>query len=199
LVVRGSGSVNYATNGVSFKTGGQQNGNTAFYSFKGSQVQNVLNVSQGQISFNLTSSYNFAARQQLPQYSYRDVFDGFDNSQELFIFQVQAEYGRLIFYYNTGGTSAQWYWVPVGTEDTLFGQGKMVQVKIAWNAGTLNLYLNGTLVSTNSYKVATPNWTSSSSFTFGANDVHVYSGGYYSCDDVIAGFQLQNVAPSGTN
>jgi hypothetical protein len=199
LVVRGSGSVNYATNGVSFKTGGQQNGDTAFYSFKGSQVQNVLNVSQGQISFNLTSSYNFAARQQLPQYSYRDVFDGFDNSQELFIFQVQAEYGRLIFYYNTGGTSAQWYWVPVGTEDTLFGQGTTVQVKMVWNAGTLNLYLNGTLVNTNSYQVATPNWTSSSSFTFGANDVHVYSGGYFSCDDVIAGFQLQNVAPSGTN
>src|ERR1039458_9177302 len=76
---RGTGSVNFGSSGVSFETGGQQNDNTAFYTFTGAQLQNIFNVSQGQINFNLTSSYNLAARLLLPQYSYRDVFDGFDN------------------------------------------------------------------------------------------------------------------------
>jgi hypothetical protein len=196
LTVRGTGSVNFGSAGVSFKMGGQQSANTAVYTFTGAQLQNIFNVSQGQINFNLTSSYNLAARLLLPQYSYRDVFDGFDNSQELFLFQVQAEQGRLIFCYNTGGTSTQSYWVPAGTENTLFGQGVTLQVKLAWSGSSLNLYLNGTLVNTTSYTQATPNWTSTSSFTLGANDPHYYGGGYFSCDDVIGGFQAQNLASS---
>ena len=188
--------MNFGSGGVSLETSGFQNANTAFYTFTGAQLQNIFNVSQGQINFNLTSSYNLAARLLLPQYSYRDVFDGFDNSQELFLFQVQAEQGRLIFCYNTGGTSTQSYWVPAGTENTLFGQGVTLQVKLAWSGSSLNLYLNGTLVNTTSYTQATPNWTSTSSFTLGANDPHYYGGGYFSCDDVIGGFQAQNLASS---
>ena len=199
LTVRGTGSVNFGSSGVSFETGGQQNDNTAFYTFTGAQLQNIFNVSQGQINFNLTSSYNLAARLLLPQYSYRDVFDGFDNGQELFLFQVQAEQGRLIFCYNTGGTSTQSYWVPAGTEDALFGQGVTLPVKLAWSGSSLNLYLNGTLVSTTSYGPATPNWTSASSFTLGANDPHVYGGGYFSCDDAIGGFQALNLASGLSN
>ena len=153
-------------------------------------------MNQGQIAFNLTSSYSFAARSALPQYNYRDVFDGFDNSQELFLFQVQAEEGMLEFCYNTGGTNRQWYWVPVGTENTLFGQGVTMHVQLTWSASTVNLYLNGTLVSSTPYTVATPNWTSTSSFTFGANDPHYYGGGYYSSDDAIGAFQAQNTAVS---
>jgi hypothetical protein len=189
--------VNFGSGGVSLETSGFQNANTAFYTFTGAQLQNIFNVSQGQINFNLTSSYNLAARLLLPQYSYRDVFDGFDNSQELFLFQVQAEQGRLIFCYNTGGTSTQSYWVQAGTEDTLFGQGVTLQVKLAWSVSSLNLYLNGTLVSTTSYSPATPNWTSASSFTLGANDSHVYGGGYFSSDDAIGGFRALNLANNG--
>jgi hypothetical protein len=197
VTVRGTGSLNFGSNGVAFGMGGQQNGNTAFYTITGSQIQNIFNVSQGQISFNLTSSYNLAARQALPQYSYRDVFDGFDNSQELYLFQVQAEYGRLIFGYNTGGTTVQSYYVPAGTEDTLFGQGVTVQVKLTWSGSSQSLYLNGTLVSTASYTPATPNWTSTSSFTLGASDPHSYGGGYFSSDDTVGAFQAQNTASSG--
>jgi hypothetical protein len=190
--VRGTGSVNYSSNGVSFKTGGQQNANTAFYNFTGAQVGNAFNAAQGQIDFSLTSSYSFAAREALPQYNYRQVFDVFDNSQELFFFQVQAVWGSLEFYYNMGGTAGQLYVVPAGTENTLFGAGVTMKVQMVWDGANMSLYLNGTLVNKTAYTKATPNWTSTSSFTFGANDPHAYAGGYYSCDDSIAGFQVLN-------
>ena len=199
LTVRGTGAVNFSLAGASFTMGGQQDANTAFYTFTGTQLQNIFNVSQGQMGFYLTSSYNLAARLALPQYSYRDVFDGFDNSQELFLFQVQAEGGRLIFCYNTGGASPQSYVVPAGTEDTLFGQGVKLLISLVWDGSTVNLFLNGKLVNSTSYSVATPNWTSTSSFTLGANDPHAYGGGYFSCDDAISGFQAQNPASAAAS
>jgi len=198
LNVRGNGSVNFVSRGVAFELGGFQNAYTAFYTFTGAQLQSVFNVNQGQISFNLTSSYNLDARLQSPQNT-EQVFDGFDNSQDLFLFQVQATMGRLGFVYNTGGTIVQSYWFPAGTEDTLFGQGVTAQVKLAWSGGSLNLYLNGTLVNTTPYTPALPNWTSTSSFTLGADDPHAYGGGYFSCVDPIGGFQALNLAGNGPN
>ena len=192
LTVRGTGSVNFATGGgVSFKTGGQQNANTAFYNFKGTQLGSIFNVAQGQMSFNLKSSYTFTQRSALPNYNYREVLDVFDNSKEMFYFESQAIWGRLVFYYNMGGTAGQYYYVPQGQEDQLFGAGKTLNVKLAWDGKNVNLYLNGTLVNSAPYTKATPNWTSTSTFTLGANDTHVYGGGYYSCDDVISAFQVK--------
>ena len=192
LTVRGTGSVNFTpASGVFFKAGGQQNQNTAFYNFSGSQVQNIFNMSQGQVSFNLKSSYSFAARQLLPQNNYRMVFDAYDNSKELFDFQVQAAWGRLILYYNTGGTSNQFYYLPEGQEDRLFGAGVTLQVQLTWDGKNTSLYLNGTLVNKTPYVKATANWTNNSSFTFGASDPHAYTGGYFACDDVIGNFQTK--------
>ena len=193
LTVRGTGSVNFApSNGVSFKVGGQQNQNTAFYNFTGSQVKNMFNMSQGKVSFNLKSSYSFAARQQLPQNNNRMVFDVYDNSRELFDFQVQAANGRLILYYNTGSTVNQYYYLPAGQEDSLFGAGVTLQVQLSWDGKNTSLYLNGNLVNETPYKGATANWTNNSSFTFGAGDPHSYGGGYFACDDVIGNFQTIN-------
>ena len=200
LVVSGTGSVNFPSGGVSFKTGGQQNTNTAYYYSQGAQVGQAFNVNQGQIGFNLQSSYAFAAREALPQYNYRQVFDAWDNSQELFFFQVQAVYGRLSFYYNMGGTSGVTYVVPSGTEDALFGTGVAMNVNMVWDGSNMNLYLNGNLVNKTPYSKATPNWTSTASFTFGADDPHVgWGGGFYSCDDIIGNFQVQNPALGATN
>jgi len=193
LVVRGTGSVNFAPAGVSFTTGGQQNSNTAFYNVQGTQVGQTFGVNQGQVSFNLQSSYSFAARLALPEYNYRQVFDTWDNSQDLFFFQAQAVWGRLSFYYNMGGTSGLTYLVPTGTEDALFGAGVAMNVNMVWDGTNMSLYLNGNLVNKTSYAKATPNWTSTSSFTFGATDPHVgWGGGFYSCDDIIGNFQVQN-------
>jgi hypothetical protein len=66
-----------------------------------------------------------------------------------------------------------------------------MQVKMVWDGTMSKLYLNGTLVNTVPYTKATANWTSTSSFTLGASDPHSWGGGYYSCDDVISGFQVQ--------
>ena len=193
VVVRGTGSVNFAPAGVSFKSGGQQNTNTAAYYYQGSQVGQKIGVNQGQVSFNLTSSYSYAARSALPEYNYRQVFDVWDNSQDLFFFQVQAVWGRLSFYYNMGGKTGVTYYVPTGTEDALFGAGVAMNVSMVWDGSNMSLYLNGKLANKTSYTKATPNWTSTSSFTLGATDPHVGWGGlFYSCDDMIANFQVSN-------
>jgi hypothetical protein len=120
------------------------------------------------------------------------VFDVYDNSRELFDFQVQAANGRLILYYNTGSTVNQYYYLPAGQEDSLFGAGVTLQVQLSWDGKNTSLYLNGNLVNETPYKGATANWTNNSSFTFGAGDPHSYGGGYFACDDVIGNFQTIN-------
>ena len=191
LTVRGSGSVNFTSAGVAFKKGGQQNSNTAFYNFAGTQVGNVFNSSQGEISFDVTSSYSFASRLALPQYNYRQVFDVYDNSKELFYFHVEAIWGRLILYYNMGGPTGQYFYVPVGYEDQAFGAGQKLSVRMVWDGKTMTLFLDGYQVAQTAYTPVTPSWTSGSSFTLGATDTHVFTGGYYSCDDAISNFQVK--------
>jgi hypothetical protein len=195
VVVNGAGSIQFAPaangGGVSFHKGGQQNLNTAFYTFAGPQVQQIFNPSQGEVTFNLTSAYSFAQRAALPQYNTRVVFDVYDNSNERFFFSVQAG-TALVFSYMTGGTASQTYIVPDGTEDALFGNGVILNVKLVWNGSKNDLYLNGQLVKTIQYTGAAANWTNLSSFSIGAGDVHVYGGGFFSCDDVISGFMVQN-------
>ena len=119
------------------------------------------------------------------------MFDVFDNLNDLFYFITTTTGGRLVFYYNTGGTASQYYYVPAGQENSLFNFGVVLKVRLTWDGKQSYLYLNGTLVNTVPYTPASPAWNSTSSLTFGAQDVHVYNGGYFSCDDVIDEFQVQ--------
>jgi hypothetical protein len=189
VVVNGTGAVQFGNGGVSFAKGGQQNLNTAFYTFAGQQTQQIFNPAQGQISFNLTSSSNFADRAALR--SSESILDVYDNSTEQFYFSVQAG-SVLVLHYLTGGTSEQTYAVPSGTEDVLFGKGKVLSVQVVWNGSQNNLYLNGKLVKTASYTKAAFNWTTRSSFSIGASDVHGYGGGFFSCADAISAFLVED-------
>jgi hypothetical protein len=190
VVVNGTGAVQFSSGGVSFAQGGQQNTNTAFYTFVGQQTQQIFGPGQGQISFNLTSRYNFADRVALPSANAEFIFDVYDNAAEQFYFTVQAG-SVLVLSYKTGGTIQQAYVVPSGTEDALFGKGNILNVKLVWNGSQNELYLNGNLAYTQVYTQAAANWTSQSSFSIGASDAHCYGGGFFSTDDAIGGFLVQ--------
>jgi hypothetical protein len=187
--VNGTGAVQFAGGGVSFAKGGQQNLNTAFYTFAGQQTQQIFDPTQGQITFNLTSGANFVDRAALR--SSTSIFDVYDNSTEQFYFSVQAG-SVLVLHYQTGGTAEQSYVIPSGTEDSLFGKGKVLSVQLLWNGSQNNLYLNGNLVKTASYSKAKFNWTSRSSFSIGASDVHTYGGGFFSSTDAIGGLLVED-------
>src|SRR5260221_9726955 len=120
VVVNGSGSVNFTPtqvgNGVYFQNC-CTNTNNAYYKFVGSTVGNIFNVSQGQVSFYLTSRYSFSQRHMsaaASRYAFY-VRDG-TTSNHLFYFLTEVSSGRLIFSYTVGG-AAQFYYVPGGSED----------------------------------------------------------------------------------
>lgn len=187
VVASGSGTVNFAPdsngNGVYFLSCCHNN-NNAYYEFTGTAVGNIFNFSQGQISISLKSRANLAQRALYSAYrSVLDVRDG-NPSNHLVYFTTQVVQGSLVFFYTVNGVN-QYYYVPKGTEDTLFGSGVTMQVTITWSKGSLNLFLNGTIVKSSSYTPPTPNWTSASVFDVGAYEYLAY-GGYDSCDDIIA-------------
>ncbi len=124
-----------------------------------------------------------------PRYAF-DVRDGSGN--HLFYFLTQVVSGRLQFTYETGG-AAQFYYVPQGMENALFGSGVVLQVSLSWNGSSLNLYLNNTLVKSSANTPATPNWTTASNFDLGA---YQYStvGGYNVSDDIIDEFTVAGPA-----
>jgi hypothetical protein len=198
LVVNGTGSMAFVPaqsgNGVSFKKGGQQNADTAFYSFKGAGVRDIFDLPSGEVSFSVKSSYSFSERLALPRYNMRWVFDAFDNTNRLYSFYVGALDNRLTFWYQTGSTVAQYYTVPSGQENALFGKGVTLNVKLTWNGTSNSLYLNGQLVSTQPYIGVSKNWTSTSSFSIGATDAHLYGGGHYSLDDVLDQFEVRSAS-----
>ncbi len=196
VVVRGTGSVAFSPvvsgDGVVFEGVSSPNTNTAFLSFSGAQVGNVFNVNQGNLTFYVKSSYSFAQRQALGSSNFREVFDVYDSTGELFYFESLTSGGRLIFEYKTGSrTNSGYYYLPVGQEDAMFGLGVVAQFQLKWNGSTNVLYFNGVQVATFAYTPATPNWGATSNFTIGATGVPLYGGGYYKCDDPIAEFQLQ--------
>src|SRR5260370_14733883 len=130
------------------------NSNNAYYKFTGAAVGSIFNVNQGQISFYLKSRSSFAQRQTGLA---RNVFDVRDNdpSNHVFYFLTQANAGYLAFSYTVGGTGYNYY-VPQGTEDSLFGNGVTVKVTIAWDSRAVKLYLNDNLVQSPPYtQVAT--------------------------------------------
>jgi uncharacterized protein (TIGR03790 family) len=198
VVLNGSGSVNFTPaevgNGVYFLNC-CANTNNAYYKFTGATVGNVFNVSQGQVSFYLKSRYTFAQRQAsaaTPRYA----FDVRDANGHLFYYLTEITSGRLLFTYNVGG-GAQFYYVPQGTEDTLFGTGVILQVTITWNGSLCQLYFNNALVQSSSYTKPTPNWTAASIFDLGAYEYLTY-GGYDVSDDVIDEFTVSGPAASDT-
>ncbi|HXI41409.1 MAG TPA: Ig-like domain-containing protein, partial [Bryobacteraceae bacterium] len=189
VVAKGTGSVNFAAaqtgNGVYFLNC-CSNTNNAYYKFGGTTVGNIFNVTQGQVTFYLKSRYSFAQRQSSaasPRYAF-DVRDG--NGTHLFYFLTQISSAQLQFTYAAGGT-AQFYYVPAGTEDTLYGNGVLLQVTVAWNGSVVNLYLNGTLVKSSSYTPSAFNWTAASNFDLGAFE-YLSAGGYNSSDDIVDEF-----------
>jgi hypothetical protein len=190
VVVNGSGAVKFAPdqagNGVYFESC-CANVNNAYYHFTGAALGNVFNLAQGQISFALTSRYNF--QQRATTSSYRAVVDVHDNdpSNHVIYFITQVISGRLVIGYVVGGAS-QYYYVPAGTEDQVLGSGVTLQVGLAWSGNTLNLYLNGTLVQSSPYTQAPANWSSASVFDLGAYEYA--NSGYDSNDDIIGNLTI---------
>ena len=199
VVVNGAGSVNF----VSGQTGSGvyflnccTNTNQAYYKFTGAAVGSIFNTQQGQISFTLQSRYSFAQRTASARdarYAF-DVRDG--NGIHLFGFLTQVEQGSLVFNYLAGG-SGNYYFVPAGMEDSLFGNGVVLQVDISWNKAGVNLYLNNTLVNSVPYTMLSPNWTAASNFDLGAYEYLTF-GGYNASDDAIGSFTVNAPVPVGT-
>jgi hypothetical protein len=197
LVVAGNGVVNFAPvgkgTGVSFPQC-CSNINTAHYKFTGLELGNIFSVNRGQISFYLKSSYSFAQRYATAA-SARFAFDVQDNvatQHHLFSFftgaYLNSKSKYLAFGYWLWG-AVHYYYVPPGTEDTLFGDGVTMQVTIAWEGNTIKLYLNSALVQTESYSKPSATWTASSVFDLGATEYLTF-GGYSSSDDLISEFTV---------
>ncbi len=197
VVVNGGGSVNFAPaqvgNGVYFLSC-CANTNNAYYRFAGAMVGNVFNVNQGQVTFYLKSRYSFAQRQASAG-AYRYAFDVGDANGHLFNFSTQVSSGYLEFSYMAGG-SAQYYYVPQGTEDALYGNGVILKVTLGWDGSVIKLYLNDALVKSTPYTPVTPNWTAASHFDLGAYDY--FGAGYDVSDDIIDEFSLTGPAPDTT-
>jgi len=196
VVANGTGSVNFTPeqsgNGVYFLNCCSNTSN-AYYQFTGAAVGSIFGASQGSISFALTSRYSFAQRQasaSSPRYAF-DVRDGSGTHLLYFLTQIgsNSRTSWLEFTYVVGGV-VQFYYVPAGTENTLFGSGVTMQVKLAWNGSTVTLSLNGTQVKSSSYTPMTANWTAASNFDLGAYQ-YLTAGGYNGLDDVIDEFTVQ--------
>lgn len=191
VVVTSGGSINFAPgstgNGVYFLKC-CANTTNAYYKFTGQPIGNIFNMDGGQISFYLTSRYSFAQRQQAG--SFRVAFDVRDDntSSHVFYFLTEIMSGRLIFSYRVGST-AQFYYVPQGTEDALFGNGVTAKVSMQWDGAIVRLYLNDKLVQSATYQSVPPNWTSASVFDIGAQE-YLNLGGYNSLDDIIDEFTV---------
>ena len=188
-VVNAGGSVNFPGPGDGVYFLNCCNTRNAYYKFTGLPVGTVFGSTQGQISFTLTSRYSFAQR---PLNLTRYIFDARDGGgNHLFYFASQATSGSpnyLMFQYAVAGSTATYY-VPVGTENTLFGNGVALQVTIAWSSSGSQLYLNGNLVKSAGPGNQTASWNASSLFDLGAYEYLSY-GGYNACDDTIADFTI---------
>ena len=190
VVANGSGSVNFAPSQVGtgvYFLNCCSNSNNAYFKFTGATIGNMFNATQGQITFYLESRETFAQREASGGTRYAfDVRDG--NGTHLFDFNTQVSGGQLLFSSVVGGIVND-YFVPEGTEDTLFGNGVILQVGIVWNAYSTALYINNAPVSATTYTAPTPNWSAASNFDLGAYE-YLSFGGYYISDDVINEFTV---------
>ncbi len=140
---------------------------------------NIFNVGQGQVSFYLKSRYSSATRSDAARLAF-DVQD--TSSHHMFYFLTQVSSGSLVFSYVVGGAT-QYYYVPSGTEDALFGNGVVMKVTITWDGHVSKLYLNDVQVQSANYTTVTPSWSAASIFNLGANELAPY-GGYNAEDDI---------------
>ncbi len=186
VVVNGAGSVNFVPGSGVYFLNCCSNTNNAYYKFTGPTVGTIFNIPQGQISFTLKSRYSFAQRQSNAGFRY--AFDARDANGHQYYFLTQITSGALNFTYMVGGV-AQYYFVPKGTEDQLFGNGVRLNVALRWDGDTTTLLLNGAAVKSTSYAPATGNWTAASIFDLGAYE-YLTAGGYYSADDLISKFTV---------
>src|ERR1019366_834170 len=125
-------------NGVYFLNCCGNSGN-AYYKFTSAALGGIFNVNQGQISFYLKSRYTFAQRKasaSAMRYAF-DVRDG--NGSHLFSFMTQVTSGYYLDFMYTVAGAAAYYFVPAGTEDTLFGNGVLLNVTMTWGSGTSSL------------------------------------------------------------
>ena len=200
VVVNGQGAVNIVSGpaggpGVYFSKCCDGTDN-AYYKFAGSGVGKIFDTPQGQISFYLRSRYSFANRQASATQG-RFAFDVRDNNpnNHLFYFLSQPSSGNLVFSYRAGSSSSQFYYVPQGTEDSLFGNSVSLKVTITWDGSKNQLFLNDKLVQTASYTPVTPVWSNASNFDFGAYEYLSY-GGYNVSDDILSAFTVTHSLPS---
>ena len=171
----------------------------AYYRFTGAGVGSIFNVDQGQITFYLKSRYGFAQRQSSatsPRFAF-DVREGGSGSH-LFYFTTRVNAGSLLFSYAVGA-GAQFYYVPKGSEESLFGNGVMMKVTIEWSGSVSKLYLNDALVQSSAYTKPAPNWTAASSLIVGGYDYAPY-GAFNVSDDIIDEFTVAtSLAPDTTS
>jgi hypothetical protein len=192
VVANGTGSANFISgNGVYFLNC-CVNTNNAYFKFSGASIGNIFNSTQGQVSFSLQSRYTYSQRKtnaSTARYAF-DARDGSGKHQFYFLTEVTSQ--GLQFSYLVGGVVHN-YFVPAGTEDTLFGNGVTLQVTIGWGQTGATLALNGATVQSSAYTIAAPNWTSASVLDFGAFEYSSY-GGYNVSDDVIQNFTVAGLA-----
>ena len=199
FVQSGTGAVNHAAatvgNGVYFTPGGQQNTNKAYYKISGTQTGTLFSMSGGEMTFTLKSLQTFAAR---TANSHVSVFDVYGNSQRVFTFYVQKTTDpRLILSWIVGGpptgNPTHDYFVPIGQEDTLYGNNVSLGIRVTWSGTSSSLYLNGsgTAAYTANYTPLTTSWTAASALYFGAQyDGTAGNDGFFGCTDVIDEFKV---------
>jgi hypothetical protein len=195
LVMRGSGSVTFSPfvngGGMTLGKAGAQQANTAFVNFTGgSALGSVFNSRRGDLTFYVQSNHSLAERvaMGIPSFVF-DVGDGV--TQRLYFFSITGQGGRLAFDYRVGSDVAQRYTAPVGTEDQLLGKGVTAKFRLTWDGSRVTLYINDQAVVNAGYVPVDASWNATASFALGSTSLLFYGGGYYTCDDGIAEFQMR--------
>jgi hypothetical protein len=193
LGVRGNGYLSFTpvtgSSGITFRTGGSQNTNTAFVDFTGASLGSFFDT-EGEVSFVLKSGYTFAERQALASPNHRYAFEVHDGSSLQFAFVTYTAGGKLTFVFTTRGISTI-YTVPAGQEDRMFGQDVVAKIRFKWTASASELYINDALVRSSTFMPIAARWSSISRMTIGAHTTLVTGGGNYALDDAIAEFKVR--------
>jgi len=200
LVKLGNGSVQFTPtnfgNGVKFLPGGQQNGDAAFYKYTGSQIGNIFDMNNGEISFKLTSNTSAAQRTLFSNGTYVfDVRDGLGT--QLFQFST--------FSFNNGGTIKYMFTIAGKVSDidlsdshitNLLDAGTTNDIKLKWDLSKVEFYVNNTLMQSLPRAAVTADWSANSIFTFGSQATS--GGGFFASTDTIDEFKVQGLSNSPT-
>jgi len=90
------------------------------------------------------------------------------------------------FSYRIASTGVGYYYIPAGQEDTVFGNGVTLRVRLVWDGTYQYLFLNDVLAQKNPYTKVPPVWSASSVFLLGGAD---YGYGVFNVsDDVVDEF-----------